>query len=190
MTVSARASGRKKYGAILADPPWSWKARSPKGEGRSAKQHYDVMDLDAVKAMNVGPTDAADNCALFMWFIDSMMPEALEVVTAWGFTYKTIAFDWVKTSKDGTKFPIGMGYWTRANPEKCLLATRGHPKRLSAAVRQLQFAPRLAHSQKPLIFRDKIRELVDGPYLELFARHGRTKHWNVRGNERGKLSLK
>jgi len=88
----------KQYGAILADPPWSWQARSPKGEGRSAKRHYPVMPLADIKAMPVQRI-AADDCALFLWCIDSMLPQALKVIEAWGFTFKTVAFTWVKQNR-------------------------------------------------------------------------------------------
>jgi N6-adenosine-specific RNA methylase IME4 len=171
-----------KYGAILADPPWHWKARSPKGEGRSAKNHYDVMDAAALEAMTI---PAADDCALFMWAIDPMLPQALELIKAWGFTYKTVAFTWAKINKTG-KDPIGGGYWTRANPEMCLLATRGKPKRLNADVRQLLMAPRREHSRKPDEACGRIERLVGGPYLEIFARQTRPG-WDSWGNEVKKL---
>jgi N6-adenosine-specific RNA methylase IME4 len=117
-----------------------------------------------------------------MWATNPTLPQALEVITAWGFTYKTVAFTWAKTTKDGSGFPIGCGFWTRANPEMCLLGTRGHPKRLSASVRQLIVSPRREHSRKPDEIYDQIEELVAGPYLELFARSQRPG-WDAWGNE-------
>jgi N6-adenosine-specific RNA methylase IME4 len=160
---------RDHYGAIYADPPWSFVNYSRKGKGRSAEAHYDCMGLDEIKTMPVVDWAARD-CALFLWTTDPLLPHALEVIAAWGFVYKAVAFNWVKTTKDGTGFPIGCGYWTRANPELCLLATRGRPQRISRSVRQLILAPRRAHSQKPEEVYERIESLVPGPYLELFAR--------------------
>ena len=171
-----------KYGAILADPPWHWKARSPKGEGRSAKNHYDVMDAAELRAITV---PAADDCVLFMWAIAPMLPQAFDLIKAWGFKYKTVAFTWAKINESG-KDPIGGGYWTRANPEMCLLATRGIPHRLNADVRQLLMAPRREHSRKPDEVYRRIERLVGGPYLEMFARQTRLD-WDAWGNEVGKF---
>jgi len=169
------------YGAILADPPWPWQARSPKGEGRSAKRHYPVMQLDEIKALPVQRI-AANDCVLFLWCIDSMLPQALEVIEAWGFTFKTVAFTWVKKNRASDGFFTGMGYWTRANPEMCLLATRGRPCRIARNVQQLVIAPRGRHSEKPAEVHRRIERLVAGPYLELFARRP-VAGWDVWGNE-------
>jgi len=160
------------YRVIYADPPWSFTTYSRKGKGRSAEAHYDCMGLDEIKAMRV-PDWAADDCVLFLWVTHPLLPRAFEIITAWGFAYKTVAFTWIKTNKDGTGFPIGCGFWTRANPELCLLATRGRPQRISRSVRQLILAPRRAHSQKPEEVYERIEPLVSGPYLELFARDRR-----------------
>ena len=169
------------YGVILADPPWTFATYSRKGKGRSAEAHYDCMSLMDIKARPVGDW-AAPDCALFLWATDPSLPQALEVMAAWGFVYKTVAFTWAKTTKDGTGFPIGCGYWTRANPEQCLLATSGRPQRLSRAVPQLILAPRREHSRKPDEAYERIEALVPGPYLELFAREQRTG-WDSWGSE-------
>ena len=178
MTVLPEITGG--FGAILADPPWHWRARSSKGEGRSAKRHYNVMSLDEIAALPIGAL-AADDAALFLWAIDPMLPQALEVIDAWGFTFKTVAFTWAKSNAAG-RFPIGCGYWTRSNPEMCLFATRGRPKRIARDVRQLVISPRRAHSQKPDEVRTSIERLVAGPYLEIFARE-RAPGWSSWGNE-------
>lgn len=169
-----------KFGAILADPPWHFAVRSPKGEGRSASQHYGTMSLADIKTMPVSDI-AAEDCALFIWAIDPMIPEALDVIRAWGFEFKTVGFYWVKTNQGGGYF-TGMGYWTRANPEQCLLATRGHPKRLAKDVRRLIVDPRREHSRKPDCVHDRIERLVSGPYCELFARSTKPG-WASWGNE-------
>jgi N6-adenosine-specific RNA methylase IME4 len=168
------------YGALLCDPPWHWQARSPKGDGRAPP--YQRMSFEQIVLLPVGKIAAPDS-ALFLWAMDSMLRESLAVISAWGFVYKTVAFTWVKTGKNGGH-PIGCGYWTRANPEMCLLATRGHPKRLARNVPQLIIAPRREHSRKPDEVRASIERLVDGPYVELFARE-RVPGWDAWGNELG-----
>jgi N6-adenosine-specific RNA methylase IME4 len=162
----------RHYGVIYCDPPWSFATYSRKGKGRSAESWYDCMTLADIEALPVATWGATD-CALFLWATDPLLPQALKVIAAWGFTYKTVAFTWVKTTKDGTGFPICCGFWTRANPEQCLFATRGHPKRLSCSVRQLILAPRREHSRKPDEAYTAIEALCTGPYLEMFARSQR-----------------
>jgi len=157
------------YGAIYADPPWTFATYSQKGKGRSAEAHYDCMSPTDIKTLPVADW-AAPDCALFLWATDAALPQALDVLAAWGFVYKTVAFTWAKTTKDGAGFPIGCGYWTRANPEQCLLATRGRPQRLSRSVPQLLLGPRREHSRKPDEVYERIEALVGGPYLEMFAR--------------------
>jgi N6-adenosine-specific RNA methylase IME4 len=178
---------RDDYKVILADPPWNWKAWSAKGESRSAKQHYDVMtgnelrDLGYQKILDW--VDEEHGCILFLWAIDSMLPQALELIKYWGFKYKTVAFTWVKLNKNGYTPSMGMGYWTRANPEMCLLATRGKPKRKDKGVRQLIIGKRREHSRKPDEQYERIERLVEGPYLEMFARPPHQRGWDVWGNE-------
>ena len=178
----------KRYGAIYADPPWYFRNYSAKGTGRAAIAHYDVMDMDVLKAMPIADL-AAKDCALFMWATDPMLPQALELMQAWGFAFKTVAFNWVKLKKGGEAkrvsddpFFTGLGYWTRANPELCLLGTRGKPKRKSKAVRRLVASERRKHSRKPDEVYRRIEQLVDGPYLELFARESRGR-WDAIGDQ-------
>lgn len=180
------------YSAILADPPWEFRVwGKDTGHGRSAKSHYPTMSLEALKALPIGDL-AADDCALFMWTCWPVLPDALELGAAWGFQYKTCAFDWTKTRAkaharftfldDTTNWHFGMGYWTRANTEPCLLFTRGNPERLARNVRQLIVSPVREHSRKPDDQYARIERLVCGPYLELFARHKRNG-WQSWGNE-------
>jgi N6-adenosine-specific RNA methylase IME4 len=161
-----------KYKAILADPPWRFATYSAKGKGRSAEAHYDCMSLDEIEGLPVRDW-AAPDCMLFLWTTDPLLPAALGVIEAWGFTYKTTGFVWAKTTTDGASFPIGTGYYTRSNPEICLLATVGSPKRLSRSVRKLIVSPRREHSRKPDETYERIEALCEGPYLELFARFPR-----------------
>jgi N6-adenosine-specific RNA methylase IME4 len=106
-----------RFAAILADPPWSFRTWSDKGKNRSpdamvrqkglAERHYATMPMHEIRRLPVGDV-AAKDCVLFLWAIDCMLPEAIEIGTGWGFTFKTVAFSWVKTKRDGG-YPIGMG---------------------------------------------------------------------------------
>ncbi|HWA22305.1 MAG TPA: MT-A70 family methyltransferase [Caulobacterales bacterium] len=202
------------FGAILADPPWRFKTFSALGRGRcpdgpatraesrtnNPARHYETMSLEEIATLPVAGIAARD-AVLFLWTVDPMVPDALALGVAWGFTFKTIGFVWAKERRitsgrhklhadpDNKRFPIGTGYWTRANPELCLLFTRGKPKRLSAAVRKLIIAPRREHSRKPDETHARIEALVAGPYLELFAREERPG-WTVWGNETSKFERK
>ena len=172
----------KKYSVILADPPWAFRAWSNKGMGRSAEQHYSTMRLEDIKALPVADL-AAEDCVLFLWATFPMLKEAFAVIDAWGFTYKTVAFTWVKENRKSSGLFWGLGYWTRANAEICLLATRGSPKRQSAAVHQVILSPVEQHSKKPDAIRERIVTLMgDVPRVELFARQ-ETPGWDVWGNE-------
>lgn len=109
--------------------------------------------------------------------------ECFKVIESWGFKYKTCAFVWVKNNKKSNSFFMGMGRWTRANAELCLIATKGKPKRISAGVHSIINTPIEYHSKKPDIVRDKILELCgDLPRIELFARQ-EIKGWDCFGNK-------
>ena len=172
----------KKYSVIYADPPWAYRTYSKKGQGRSAESHYPTMCIEDIKALPVGNL-AAKDCALFLWSTFPCLCEALEVLTAWGFSYKTVAFVWIKQNRKNDDFFTGMGYWTRANAEICILATKGHPKRVDAGVRQVILSHIEEHSKKPDEARKRIVRLMgDIPRVELFARNT-TPGWDVWGNE-------
>jgi len=205
--MSAWPGLRNGYGVIYADPPWRFKTWSPKGRDRcpdapvnraeqrrnAPERHYPTMSLQDVKDLPVGDLAARD-CVLFLWATDPMLPDALDVGRAWGFKYSTIGFYWAKLRREGSRrhllheepdhqlFPMGTGYWTRANPEPCLLFTRGSPKRISTSVRKLIIAPRREHSRKPDEARERIEQLCRGPYVELFARQ-RHAGWDAWGNQ-------
>jgi N6-adenosine-specific RNA methylase IME4 len=172
----------KKFPVIYADPPWEFKVYSGKGKQRSAERHYDTMSLDAIKALPVEKL-AEQNCALFIWGVWPELPGVLDVIKAWGFTYKTAGFIWIKTVSETNSDPFtGMGYWTRANSEFCLFAARGEPKRDAMDVHQVVLAPVGEHSVKPEDVRKRIERLIIGPYLELFGRQ-QVEGWVVWGNE-------
>jgi N6-adenosine-specific RNA methylase IME4 len=179
--LKALAASGKKFGGICVDPPWSFEVYSGKGKQRSAERHYDVLSLGGIKALPVEDLTAPD-CALFLWAVWPRLPDALEVIQAWGFEFKTAAFVWVKQNRSGEGLFTGMGFWTRANTEPCLLATRGSPLRLAADVHQVILSPVREHSRKPDEVRSRIERLVAGPYLELFGRE-QAPGWTVWGNE-------
>jgi N6-adenosine-specific RNA methylase IME4 len=128
---------------------------------------------------------AEKDCALFMWCNDSHLEDGIEIMKAWGFKYKVIAFVWVKRTKNG-KLYANTGAWTMKNAEFCLLGTKGAMSnyKLKNNVYQVIEHDRSAHSQKPQIFRDKITELFgcEIQKIELFARQS-TAGWDVWGNE-------
>tara|TARA_B100000085_G_scaffold103110_1_gene93772 strand:- start:614 stop:1156 length:543 start_codon:yes stop_codon:yes gene_type:complete len=171
----------KQYGVIYADPPWSFKTYSDKGKDRSPEQHYNVLSLTDISLLPVSNI-AKPDAVLLMWVIDPLLDKAFEVINAWGFKYKTVAFTWAKTNKTKPGFFTGLGYWTRGNPEMCLLATKGKPKRLSKSVPQLVVEQRREHSRKPDIMYSHIENLLEGPYIELFARTKRPG-WDAWGNQ-------
>jgi len=178
---------RGKYGAILADPPWHYEVwAEDTGAGRSAEAHYGTMTAEQILALPVSDL-AAPDCCLFCWVTWPCLLDGLAVVEAWGFNYKTLGFDYVKTNGPAGGLAWGMGYYTRANPEPCLIATRGTPKRRNADVHSVIVAPRREHSRKPDEVYARIEALVDGPYLELFARQERPG-WDSFGNEVGKFA--
>jgi N6-adenosine-specific RNA methylase IME4 len=183
----------RRFGAILIDPPWSFQVYSSKGKGRSAEHHYPTLSIDSLRQLPL-PNVMAEDCAVFMWATWPTLPDAMLLGAAWGLTYKTCAFLWSKLVpkranqatfmpiEDDCNWHLGMGYWSRANTEPCLLFTRGNPKRKSASVRQLIVAPVREHSRKPDEQYARIQQLVDGPYLEVFARNYRAG-WHCWGNE-------
>ena len=140
------------------------------------------MSIEKLCALPVADLAAPDS-ALFLWATFPQLPEALRLIEAWGFTYKSIAFQWVKQNRSGNGFFFGLGRWTRGNSEPCLIAVKGKPKRISASVGQLVFSPLRKHSQKPPEVRDKIVELMgDLPRIELFAREA-APGWDAWGDE-------
>ena len=126
---------------------------------------------------------AAPDCALLLWAVHSHLPDALAVVRAWGFSYKTVAFTWVKRTPLNTGFFLGRGYWTHSNAEVCLLATRGKPRRVGTGVASLVVSPRREHSRKPDEVRERIVQVFgDVSRAELFARQ-KVAGWSAWGNE-------
>ena len=175
-----------KFKCILADPPWSFQIWSAKGNKKSPSRHYSCMSLEDICALPVSQlTD--DDGVLFLWTTDPFLQKAFEVIQAWDYTYKTMGFVWVKSNRTKLGFFHGTGYWTRANPEYLLLATKGSPKRIHKNIDTLLIAPRREHSRKPEEIYAKIEGLVAGPRLELFARSQRPG-WTCWGDETDKFT--
>ncbi len=171
----------KKYSIILADPPWSFKAWSNKGKGRSPENHYDCLNLDQICRLQVSSI-ADDNCALFLWVTSPNLMWAERVIKAWGFDYRTIVFYWDKETKRGKDY-FGQGYYSRASLEICLLAMKGRLEVKSHSVRQKIRAKVREHSRKPDETHDLIVQLFgDLPRIELFARQ-KVDGWDSWGNE-------
>lgn len=169
------------FGIIYCDPAWSYKDKCHAGE-RGAGYKYTTTSTEEMAQLPVIKI-AAKDCACFMWATMPMLPDALSLMKSWGFQYKTVAFVWVKSNKKSDTDFFGMGNWTRANAEVCLLGIRGKPKRVSAAVRQVIRRPIMRHSEKPPEVRERIVTLMgDIPRVELFARV-KTEGWSVWGNE-------
>ena len=180
----------KKYNIIYADPPWQFKYQSKKRTDgtsddlniRDPQKEYPCMTIDDIYNMPVNEI-ADDNSILFLWVTYPLLKEGIKTMEEWGFTYKTCGFSWIKKNKKTDSLFWGLGYWTRANNEICLLGTKGKPKRVSKGVHQVVMSKIQKHSQKPDIVKDRIVELCgDVPRIELFARQ-RTKGWDVWGNE-------
>lgn len=180
----------KQYDVIYADPPWAW-GKSPlinRGSARAVEKEYRTMQPEEIKALPVFRL-AKPRCALFMWATSPKLPLAFEVMSAWGFTYKSTAFVWIKTNKKADTFFTGMGFYTRQNAEFVLLGTRGSPSltRLSNSVHQVVdadpiIAPVSEHSVKPEEVRARIDRLFGGDRIELFARRA-VDGWDRWGNE-------
>lgn len=185
----------KKYRIIYADPPWHFGGGGVyQSGGRPLRKTSDKYRLTKTKDLVRIPVEqiAAENSVLFMWTTDQHIPEALELMKAWGFRYCTVAFYWLKKrEKGGTAFNVGC--WTMKSVEQVLLGIKGRPMYLkkSKNIKQFVEAERTEHSKKPDEIRKRIVELLgDIPRIELFARE-KTQGWDVWGDEvDGDLLLK
>lgn len=174
-----------EYSIIYADPPWSYDDKAKNRGG--AERHYLTTGDQELASMRI---PAAKDAVMFMWATFPKIQDAIHLIQAWGFEYRTVAFVWVKANKKQTDSPFwGMGQWTRANAEVCLIGVRGKPQRHGKGVHQLIVEPEIItdpvmqHSRKPAVVREKIVELMgDLPRLEMFAREA-TAGWQVFGNE-------
>lgn len=173
----------KKYDIIYADPPWAYHDTLG-GNAKMGAMPYPTMTNEEICAMPIGNKIAKKDSILFMWATMPKLQEALDVIKAWGFKYKTCAFCWVKQNPKSGGVYAGLGRWVQGNAELCLLATKGHPHRISKSVKQIVMAPRGRHSAKPSEVRDRIVQLMgeDTDRIELFARDY-ADGWDCWGNE-------
>lgn len=182
----------KKYKVIYADPAWQFSNKKTGGSMTSGSDHQykSIMSVDDLKALPVADL-ADDDCLLVMWLVGSMPQEAIDLVKSWGFALKNMnGFVWNKLTQTGKPY-FGMGFYTRAGSESCIIATKGKFKPASRSVRavfnaeaQIQFEAKVTvHSEKPKQVRDLIVELAgDVPRIELFSRHV-VEGWDRWGNE-------
>ena len=169
----------KKYKIIYADPAWKYASGFLK---RNWSNKYNTMKAEDIYNLPVNKI-ADDNCILFLWVTFPKLLEGLETIKQWGFTYKSCAFTWVKKNKVSDSWFWGMGHWTRANAECCLISVKGKPQRKSKGVHSLVCSKIQEHSKKPDCVRDHIVELCgDLPRIELFARQ-KVDGWDCWGNE-------
>lgn len=172
----------KKYDIIYADPPWAYHDTLG-GNAKMGAMPYPTMTQEELYAMPIYKIAKKDS-VLFMWATMPKLQEALDTIKAWGFKYKTCAFCWVKQNPKSGGIYAGLGRWVQGNAELCLLATKGHPHRISKSVKQIVMAPRGRHSAKPAEVRDRIVQLMgdDTERIELFARNY-ADGWDCWGNE-------
>lgn len=162
----------RKYRTILADPPWNINQRG-RYSNRSAESRYELMPLEIIKAMPVKDL-CEENAHLYLWIPNGLLQEGLDVIKAWGFTFRSPIY-WIKPR-------LGLGNYIRNASETCLFATRGKAPVKFHAQPNWVFAPQQEHSHKPEEQFAIIERLSHGPYLELFARR-RQLGWDVWGNE-------
>jgi site-specific DNA-methyltransferase (adenine-specific) len=179
----------KQYQIIYADPPWQYGDKVlNNGHGKQFDSlqdyHYPTMSTKELNQLPIAKL-AADNCALFIWTTDSHIPDCLEVIKAWGFEYKTVAFCWLKTAQWNILTRSNLGKWTQKNVELCLFATKGTMAKYlkDRSIHQLIEYPRSVHSRKPPEARIRIEKMFgDLPRLELFARQ-KAEGWHSWGNQ-------
>lgn len=193
---------RGAYRAIMADPPWHFRARTALqvenwDSRRDAEKHYATMNLDDIKALPVKAL-AHPDAHLFIWTTGPCLRQTFDVIEAWGFRYSAVAFTWIKLKRSHNAMQlrvlpiaegdlhVGLGLTTRKNAEFCLLARRGNARRVAKNIREVILSPVREHSRKPDEAFDRAKLYCEGPYLELFSRE-RRPGWDSWGNEVGKF---
>ncbi len=174
----------KKYQIILADPPWSYNDKLGSNSTKMGACEYHYKTMTRQQLLDLPIRKIADgNCILFLWITMPKLNEVFEYIKAWGFTYKTVAFTWIKLNPKAETVFKGIGRWVQGNAELVLLCTKGRPKRISKSISQIVMAKRGKHSVKPIEVKKRIVQLMgDLPRIELFARQ-KTEGWDVWGNE-------
>ena len=144
---------RNTYGVIGVNPPLSFQNWNAKWIGRNAISHYAYSTLEELAVI---ADSAANNCVLFLWPVGPLFDKPFELIRTWGFKYEAIGYFCFKQNIRGEGFFTDLGSWTRASPERCLLATRGKPKRWAKDVSSVVFAPRREHRRNP----DEVRKRI------------------------------
>jgi N6-adenosine-specific RNA methylase IME4 len=175
------AKGR--YGTVLIDPPWRFANRTGKVAPEHRRLHrYRTLSLEEIAALPVAGLAAARS-HLYLWVPNALLAEGLEVMRAWGFTYKTNLV-WYKVRKDGGPDGRGVGFYFRNVTELLLFGSRGRLRTLAPGRREVNLVParKHHHSRKPEAFYEVIERCSPGPRLELFARYPRAG-WTQWGDE-------
>ena len=176
----------KKYQIIYADPPWKpleSGGGKPRGTANLKLRYKGVMTTAEICGMPLNEIAATD-CILFLWCTFPRLEDGIQTIKSWGFKYYGLGFTWIKTNKRSDTLFLGMGYYTRQNPEVCLIGVKG--KRFKPLVRNIHsviMSPIDKHSAKPPKAREDIVKIIgDIPRIELFARE-RVEGWDAWGNE-------
>ena len=171
-----------KFDIIYIDPPWCYSSRNGKDQSMSACIHYKQLTFDDIKALDI-KSISSDNSVLFLWITSPWIMVAEQLLNAWGFKFKTIAFTWVKYNPDTKKLNVNPGYWTLSSCEHVIVGSRGKLRASNRKIRQLVMANREKHSKKPDVIRDNIVSMIgDKPRIEIFARNT-YPGWTCIGNE-------
>ena len=174
-----------KYGVILADPPWRFRTWGEHNQHKAASKHYSLMTTADIKALPVNHL-AAPHCVLALWCVQPMVDQAIDVMRAWGFKYKTMG-TWAKQSSTGLRWAFGTGYLFRCAAEFYVIGTIGDPSPAVRNVRNLIVSPVREHSRKPEDLHVNLERMFpDAWRCELFAREKRTG-WDSWGHETGKF---
>jgi len=192
------------YGAIAVDAPSHFKARTALQmqnwkSRRDVEKHYRTMSFEQLAALPVGVLGTKD-AHLFIWSSGPFIPQALQLIEAWGFRYSTRCFTWLKLKRSlasaQPRLPmpfteqdlhVGLGLTVRHQSECVLLGRRGNARRNAKDVREIIIAPVREHSRKPDEFFRRVERYCSGPYLELFARE-RRPNWDAWGDEADKFN--
>ncbi len=174
---------RGKYSTVLVDPPWRFQNRTGKVAPEHRRLHrYETMTTDEIAALPVARY-MREKSHLYLWCPNALLPDALQIMQAWGFTYKTNLV-WLKVRKDGGPDGRGVGFYFRNVTELLLFGVKGRMRTLDPGRRQVNlFTERKReHSRKPVCSYEIIEQCSPGPYLELFARE-RMQGWTQWGDQ-------
>lgn len=179
-----KACEDKKFQTVLADPPWQFSNRT----GKMAPEHkrlnrYATLSLDEIKKIPVHSA-CDEQCHLYLWVPNALLQEGMDVLSAWGFTYKTNII-WHKVRKDGGPDGRGVGFYFRNTTEIVLFGIKGKMRTLAPGRSQVNIirSQKREHSRKPDELYDIIEACSPGPYLEMFARGCHSPKWKVWGNQ-------